>query len=118
MTLISSGVLVGRIVLRADIHEKVNETLIRSLCFASSSLPRLCFASPVVASGPDQPASGLLTLEDVRAARQTLIDLTKPREVLLNAACCKVWRKGKACGDSCISCSYRCHKGIGCACDG
>jgi hypothetical protein len=36
----------------------------------------------------------------------------------LNAECCKVCRKGKACGDSCISRDYECHKGAGCACDG
>jgi hypothetical protein len=34
------------------------------------------------------------------------------------AACCKVCSAGKACGDSCISRSKRCHKGGGCACDG
>jgi hypothetical protein len=33
------------------------------------------------------------------------------------AACCKVCDKGKACGDSCISRQYECHKGKGCACD-
>lgn len=32
--------------------------------------------------------------------------------------CCKVCRKGKACGDTCISRTYTCHKGPGCACDG
>jgi len=31
--------------------------------------------------------------------------------------CCKVCRKGKACGDSCIKRSYTCHKGLGCACN-
>ena len=31
--------------------------------------------------------------------------------------CCKVCRKGKACGNSCIRASYTCHKGRGCACD-
>ena len=31
--------------------------------------------------------------------------------------CCKVCSKGKACGDSCISRSYTCHKPPGCACD-
>jgi hypothetical protein len=31
--------------------------------------------------------------------------------------CCKYCTKGKACGDSCISRSYTCHKGPGCACD-
>ena len=33
-------------------------------------------------------------------------------------SCCKVCTTGKACGDSCISQSYTCHKGPGCACDG
>ena len=32
--------------------------------------------------------------------------------------CCKVCTKGKACGDSCISRSYTCHKSAGCACNG
>lgn len=32
--------------------------------------------------------------------------------------CCKICRKGKACGNSCISRSKTCHKGKGCACDG
>ena len=31
--------------------------------------------------------------------------------------CCKVCDKGKACGNSCISRSYTCHKAPGCACD-
>lgn len=33
------------------------------------------------------------------------------------AACCKICRKGKACGDSCIKKTNTCHKGKGCACD-
>jgi hypothetical protein len=32
--------------------------------------------------------------------------------------CCKVCRVGKACGDTCISRSYECHVGAGCACNG
>lgn len=32
--------------------------------------------------------------------------------------CCKTCRKGKACGDTCISRSYTCHVGRGCACNG
>ena len=34
------------------------------------------------------------------------------------AACCKLCRKGKACGNSCISRAKTCWKGPGCACDG
>ena len=37
---------------------------------------------------------------------------------IIKAACCKTCRKGKACGDSCISKSKTCRKGRGCACDG
>lgn len=33
-------------------------------------------------------------------------------------ACCKVCKKGKACGDSCIARDKTCHKGKGCACNG
>ena len=32
--------------------------------------------------------------------------------------CCKVCKKGKACGDSCIAKSKTCTKGPGCACNG
>ena len=32
-------------------------------------------------------------------------------------SCCKMCSTGKACGDSCISRSKTCHKGVGCACD-
>lgn len=38
--------------------------------------------------------------------------------IQLAMGCCKICRKGKACGDSCISRSKTCHKGPGCACDG
>jgi hypothetical protein len=34
------------------------------------------------------------------------------------SGCCKICRKGKACGDSCIAASKTCHKGSGCACNG
>ncbi len=32
-------------------------------------------------------------------------------------ACCRVCTTGKACGNSCISRSYTCRRGPGCACD-
>lgn len=34
------------------------------------------------------------------------------------ARCCKVCKKGIACGDSCIARNKECHKPKGCACDG
>ena len=37
----------------------------------------------------------------------------------MGASCCKICRKGKACGNSCISSrSKTCHRPQGCACDG
>ncbi len=36
---------------------------------------------------------------------------------LIDAACCKVCTKGKACGNSCISRDKTCHKPPGCACN-
>ncbi|MCW1933379.1 hypothetical protein [Pararhodobacter zhoushanensis] len=38
--------------------------------------------------------------------------------VVQPASCCRVCRTGYACGNSCISRSYRCHQPRGCACDG
>jgi hypothetical protein len=39
------------------------------------------------------------------------------RKCTPEAECCRICDKGKACGDSCISRKYECHKGEGCACD-
>lgn len=33
-------------------------------------------------------------------------------EINNQGSCCKICSKGKACGDSCISRSYECHKGV------
>lgn len=51
-----------------------------------------------------------LTIEVVR-------DKPLVRETNYSSGCCKYCSTGKACGDSCISRSYTCHKGPGCACD-
>ncbi len=36
----------------------------------------------------------------------------------MGAQCCKICRKGKACGDTCIARSRICRVGPGCACNG
>ena len=38
-------------------------------------------------------------------------------EVSAEQQCCKVCSVGVACGNSCISAAYTCHKGLGCACN-
>lgn len=66
-----------------------------------------------------QPAAA-----DLQELDSFLASSTWTPEILASAAacipaskCCKVCSKGKACGNSCISRSYNCHKGRGCACD-
>lgn len=57
----------------------------------------------------------VIDVDDSNAAVQALADeepSCTPRE-----NCCKVCRKGKACGNTCIRADYNCHKGVGCACD-
>ncbi|SEL27645.1 hypothetical protein SAMN04488032_1163 [Pacificibacter marinus] len=56
--------------------------------------------------------------ESVSAFWERTFHSTQQDVKVWSAACCKVCKKGKACGDSCISRSYTCHKGVGCACDG
>jgi hypothetical protein len=49
----------------------------------------------------------------VQTANVMLFDAVAPAQ-----ACCKICRKGKACGDGCIARVKVCTKGPGCACDG
>ncbi len=65
-----------------------------------------------VASGDNQP--------DIFTIAQSCDDSIDPVTggVVFAAACCKTCRKGKACGDSCISRDKTCRKPKGCACDG
>ncbi|BAQ69143.1 hypothetical protein NHU_01988 [Rhodovulum sulfidophilum] len=50
---------------------------------------------------------------------ERLLSVGRPLEATIHqAACCRVCRKGKACGDSCISRDRTCRKGAGCACNG
>jgi hypothetical protein len=46
------------------------------------------------------------------------VSSTSGSSIRYSTACCKTCKKGKACGDSCISKSYTCHKKKGCACNG
>jgi hypothetical protein len=43
--------------------------------------------------------------------------IAPPQSIRQLVACCKTCRKGKACGDSCISRNKTCHQPPGCACD-
>ena len=56
--------------------------------------------------------------EQERRAAQRRQERLERRQERPQQGCCKICRKGCACGNSCISCNKTCHKGPGCACDG
>jgi hypothetical protein len=43
--------------------------------------------------------------------------VTTPKIIVPKKVCCKVCTTGQACGNSCISARYTCHKAPGCACN-
>ena len=66
---------------------------------------------------PTQITEQFSTLEELSEDTDyssTLLSTTQE----YSAKCCKICKKGKACGNSCISRAKNCKKGKGCACDG
>ncbi|MEQ8967487.1 MAG: hypothetical protein RID91_16860 [Azospirillaceae bacterium] len=101
-------------------------------------------ASMIGAEGP-APAATTHAIPDIRAqagdgspttdvatAAALLADLAAPEDQGVAPAlspwpdsgvetaqlCCRICRKGKACGDSCINRQLQCHQPPGCACNG
>ena len=54
-----------------------------------------------------------LSSKGIRHSNNEKTPITKPKKY----ACCKICRKGQACGNSCISRRYTCRKSRGCACN-
>lgn len=83
-------------------------------------LAALCLTLSLIAAAAPAPETSErvdvspFVSEDVSS---TIPDALRDSEVV-SQQCCKVCRKGKACGNSCISRSYNCTKPPGCACDG
>lgn len=50
------------------------------------------------------------------APAPTAITASRPAPLSLRRKCCKVCKKGKPCGDSCIAKTKECHQPPGCAC--
>ena len=73
-------------------------------------------AAPMGGTGADAQAPLTPQLLSVTETMDRL-GLVQGQALVLKAACCKRCKKGKACGDSCISKSKTCHVGPGCACD-
>ena len=74
----------------------------------------LCAAIPAENAGAEEDA---FVCEPTLEQRAALSADGQSVSTIQIAACCKICRKGKACGDSCISRSKTCNKGKGCACD-
>jgi hypothetical protein len=63
-------------------------------------------------------ASIIACLLAVAGATWTTAPQAEPgRSCIPREQCCRICDRGKACGNSCISRNYTCHKGRGCACD-
>jgi len=92
-----------------------------ALLLTAIALTSLCSASGGTNTTPDtgQP---IQLLEPQGSARSTefleSLGLTQPTAAVAQQSCCKICRKGKACGNTCISQNKICHVGPGCACDG
>ena len=80
------------------------------------------FAAPPPSdqSAPITPASITAALEAVQAdgSAEPCQFEAGSGEILLAQGCCRICRKGKACGNSCINRNYTCHQPRGCACNG
>jgi hypothetical protein len=92
--------------------------------FAFVAVGLLCLASLGAAEElPDNDlitgVSQEITVCQVKAAVSTWSDeiLSSSGSCTPASECCKICDKGQACGNSCISRNYTCHKGRGCACN-
>ena len=55
---------------------------------------------------------------DFTSAEELFRSIQKSQKRAPDQVCCRVCTKGKACGNSCISVRFTCHKPPGCACNG
>ncbi len=74
--------------------------LLSSILLSSSSIP---FDS--------QPCEEFNSSSEIKDISSLEIDVAQLK-------CCKICKKGKACGDTCIKKTYTCTKPPGCACNG
>lgn len=63
------------------------------------------------------PRTVLLTCRETGLSTALALQASTPPPAEARS-CCKICRKGCACGNTCISCQYTCHQPPGCACDG
>ncbi len=73
---------------------------------------------PSIALADNRPAPTLQGVDLWQSLLSEHSGQTAQGVQIFNASCCKVCRKGYACGNSCISRDKSCHQPPGCACDG
>ncbi len=83
--------------------------------FAEPTIETTSLENPQITSEFKQPAD---FLDQPKTQYLAGIFQENNNQLSASSECCKVCRKGKACGDSCISKSKTCNVGAGCACDG
>lgn len=77
----------------------------------------LLYAVPAIAD-QTTPTTPVQSAEQATDLLSELFPQPEPAFAQVQAAaCCKICRAGKACGNSCISRDKTCRKGVGCACD-
>lgn len=72
---------------------------------------------PVRVANADEPRPGDERGSEAAAFLQYIETSPVGDALSLAQACCKVCRKGKACGDSCIARNKTCTRPLGCACN-
>jgi hypothetical protein len=98
-----------------SLHRRLSRRLIAAgLLVALAGALAMAGAPAQADEAPAAPAQStapvLLSMADVGPALGTADETARQ--------CCKICRKGKACGDSCINRAYTCHRPPGCACNG
>lgn len=88
-----------------------------ALFVTTSAIANEPTSSALIQESQQQHALQDISVTDEAGCQEIIGEI--PTELsIAQGGCCKVCRKGKACGDSCISRSYNCTRPRGCACDG
>lgn len=69
-------------------------------------------------SAHDSPVPADEPVAHVRSASSAATPSTARRVTAKEDGCCRICRRGKACGDACVPLSSECHEPPGCACQG
>lgn len=100
-------------------------TLVLAALIAFAMLALSLNASAVAVEWPVPNASAgdtAMSAEPLQCPVSTSVEQGSVEEsrpgVQVAQRCCKVCKKGKACGNSCINRNYTCRQPPGCACDG